>query len=227
MVEAFRRYIQTQQALGFWQGIKIGNLDISVTHSLFVDDTLLLGSYNVKEARKIKHVLDLYTTASSQKINENKSKIYLFKTNQIISNRIVNILVFSTDHLPSMYLGILFFMGDNKLNYYSPIIDRIKARVVSWKSRWLSLAGKILLINIVLATIPNYYLSVLKAPPLLIQIIHKLIRYFLWSGNIDGVNKIPLISLQDMAQVKSLGGVRIHDLENRNKAFCAKLFWKM
>lgn len=101
MAEAFSRTNHKQHTLGNWIGAKNEGTETSVTHSFFADDTLLYGESNVNEARKIKKTLDLYTLASGQNVNVYKSKIYLFNTNQSISNRIINILGFSIDTLPS------------------------------------------------------------------------------------------------------------------------------
>ena len=68
------------------------------------------------------------------------------------------------DQLPSVYLGIPFLMGTNKITFWFPIIDRISARISTWKARWLSLSSRILLVKVVLTVIPNYYLSILNAP---------------------------------------------------------------
>ena len=115
---------------------------ISITHSLFADDTLLFGFSSLQEARSIKHVLDLYSAVSGQQISIPKSKVYIFFTTKIILDKIANILGFQQQLLPSTYLGIPFFMGSNKAGYWKPIIDRIKSRVSAWKVRWLSLLGK-------------------------------------------------------------------------------------
>jgi hypothetical protein len=78
-----------------------------------------------------------------------------------------------------------------------------------------------------LLAIPNYYLSVLKAPPSVIKAIQKILREFLWTKNMNGEKKIPLVSLDGMTQTKQLGGAGIHDLHKRNKAFGGKLVWQM
>ena len=39
--------------------------------------------------------------------------------------------------------------------------------------------------------------------------------------------KIPLVSLQDMANTLAIGGAGVHDLLKRNEAFGGKLIWKM
>ena len=144
-----------------------------------------------------------------------------------MGRRICKILEFELDHLPSSYLGVPFFMGSNKSSYWNNIIRRIKSRTMSWKVRWLTLSGRIMLIKSVLAAIPNYFFSVLSAPMNVIKQIESIIRGFLWADNMTGVKKIPLISLNEMAIDKSSGGVNLPNMQSRNKAFGAKLVWLM
>ena len=61
MADAFNRFINRSSQLGLWQGILIPRTSITVTYSLFTDDTLLFCTSNVKEANHIKYALDLYS----------------------------------------------------------------------------------------------------------------------------------------------------------------------
>ena len=70
-------------------------------------------------------------------------------------------------------------------------------------------------------------MAIMQAPSSFISQIQKLIKGFIWSGNLTNEKKLPLISLQNMAHTLSLGGVGIHDLTTRNKAFGGKLAWHM
>ena len=93
--------------------------------------------------------------------------------------------------------------------------------------RWLSLSGKILLVRSVLSAIPNYFISVLHAPSSVIKQIRQIITKFLWCGNMSGLRKFPLISLEDMMHDKNCVGVGLHNLALRNKAYGGKLIWQM
>ena len=68
---------------------------------------------------------------------------------------------------------------------------------------------------------------VMQALSSVVSKIQKLIKGFLWSGNLTNEKKLPLISLQDMAHTPALGRDGIHDLTARNKAFGGKLAWHM
>ena len=117
MVEAFSRAIIQSQQLELWKGIQFGGNYLVVTHSLFVDDTLLFGYANINEAKHIKYLLDQYSLISGHKINMFKSKISFFNTTPPIVQRIKKILDFEEQKLPSTYLVVPFFMGSNKASY--------------------------------------------------------------------------------------------------------------
>lgn len=78
MVEAFSRIIKSKQDQELWRGAHIESTSVSVTHSLFVDDTLLFGKANVQEAKQIRQTLYLYMAVLGQRINAQKTKIYFF-----------------------------------------------------------------------------------------------------------------------------------------------------
>lgn len=66
-------------------------------------------------------------------------------------------------------------------------------------------------------------MAALKAPRTIISEIEKIIRSFLWKGNMDSKRKIPLVSLQNICKDKQKGGAGMHDMSARNVALGAKL----
>ena len=116
-------------------GVHIVGTLVTVTHSLVVDGTLLFGEATIQEAKLIECTLDLYTSILGQKVNLHKSKIFFFNTSFLISNKIVNILGFPIDHLPTCYLAIPFLVGTNITCYWATIIERLKSRILAWNAR--------------------------------------------------------------------------------------------
>lgn len=217
------RSIKQYHRDGQWKGISIPKTHIHVTHSLFVDDMILFGLAANSEATDIKATLDTYMKYSNQKINSKNSKIYVFNSDQNLTKSIIDILGFHQEKLPSQYLGIPFFTGASFLSHWDKVIQIIPKIISSWKGRWLSLSGIILMIKTVLSKIPNYFMAILKAPRTIISIIEKSIRSFLWKGNMDGKKKIPFISIKDICSNKLSGGAGVHDLTSRTFSLGAKL----
>ncbi|XP_057828531.1 uncharacterized protein LOC131039709 [Cryptomeria japonica] len=66
-----------------------------------------------------------------------------------------------------------------------------------------------------------------KVPSQLIKKIKVSLRTFLWSDNLGGQTKIPLLAWDKICRPKEVGGAGIRDLVIQNKALGAKLIWKL
>jgi len=67
------------------------------------------------------------------------------------------------------------YRGDpQKLNFWKPIVNSIIARLSSWKSKFLSLGSRLILLKSVLSSLPVYFLSFFKAPVGIISSIESL-----------------------------------------------------
>lgn len=116
MMEALSRQISKIKNNGGWKGIEITRNIPTVSHQLFVDDTILYGAASIEEAQGIKEILEKYCAKSGQQINARKSNIYFVNTPKGLQQRISNVMGFSIGQLPSKYLGIPLFAGASKLN---------------------------------------------------------------------------------------------------------------
>ncbi|GAA0156002.1 hypothetical protein LIER_13600 [Lithospermum erythrorhizon] len=66
------RDVEERKAL---TGIKISRESPSISHILFVDDTMLLCKVSVSESQEVMRILEDYETASGQKINLAKCSV--------------------------------------------------------------------------------------------------------------------------------------------------------
>lgn len=181
----------------------------------------------MREASIIQGIIHNYATFSGQKVNVEKSKVFFLNTSQLVQHRLQSFWGFEPSNLPYAYLGIPFFIKQDKLSFWDKIISVISKRILSWNHRWLSLAGKIILIKSVLNVVPIYLMSVLKSPKSMIVSLQDTLRTFLWSSNKDGRKKISLVAWDKVYLPKDLGGIGIRNLENQNLSLGAKLVWKL
>jgi hypothetical protein len=107
------------------------------------------------------------------------------------------------------------------------LIERIKTRINSWGANWLNLAGKVVLIKVVLANTPIYQCSLLLAPRAVIQKIEMMIRHFLWEGGKQTGRKLHLISWGKVAKIFLEGGLQLRNLHTQNLALGAKILWNI
>jgi hypothetical protein len=92
-----------------------------------------------------------------------------------------------TDDL-GKYLGMPLIHSRINKQTYASLLDKIQSRLSSWKSKTLSMAGRLTLINYVTASIPIYSMQTARLPMSLCQDIDKVNRNFLW-GDIEGKKK--------------------------------------
>jgi hypothetical protein len=65
---------------------------------------------------------------------------------------------------------------------WEPLMDKIRRKLRSWGNKYLSLGGRIVLINSVLNSIPIFYLSFMKMPVQVLKKVVSIQREFLWGG---------------------------------------------
>lgn len=86
----------------------------------------------------------------------------------------------------SKYLGLPLFIGRSKKEIFSYVLDNVKKKIGSWKNKFLSNAGKEVLIKPVLMALPVYCMSCFKLPLTICQDITKCIAKFWWCNQSTG-----------------------------------------
>ena len=122
------------------------------------------------------------------------------------------------------YLGVSIFKSSPKSSAWSPIIEKIKRKIMGWGAIWLNLDGKVVLIKAILNSSLLYQCSLLLAPAKILNQIEGLMRTFLWQGGKNGGGKkFALVSWKTIKMPWSEGGLQIEDLRIQNLAMGAKL----
>lgn len=79
LIEALGRSIKITSSVGLIEGIKSIDNSPSILILQFMEDTLTFSRFSIPQAIQIKHILDLYEEATSQKINFDKSKFFFIE----------------------------------------------------------------------------------------------------------------------------------------------------
>ncbi|XP_059301796.1 uncharacterized protein LOC132053699 [Lycium ferocissimum] len=90
-----------------------------------------------------------------------------------------------TESLPTKYLGMPLGANHKAQEIWNDVLERCEMKLTSWKSQYLSLGGRLTLINSVLDALPTYMMSLLPIPRGIEKKINKVRREFLWHGNKD------------------------------------------
>ncbi|KAL0730180.1 hypothetical protein Bca4012_026273 [Brassica carinata] len=126
--------------------------------------------------------------------------------------------------LPFRYLGVPMNSRKLSLSTCEPLLHQIKGRFSSWSSKSLSFAGRLTLINTVIAGITTFWCSSFVLPKACITKINSMCSNFLWRGNLEDHNTAR-VAWSTVVKTKHQGGLGVKDLQTWNKACCLRLIW--
>ena len=95
-----------------------------------------------------------------------------------------------------------------------------------WGSKWLNLAGKLVLIKYILDSYPIFTCAIFLTPSSIVNGISIVIRKFISKGGKTQGKNFNLVNWDKIMEEKTKGGLGIKDPGIMNKAFGAKLVWR-
>ena len=101
---------------------------------------------------------------TGMKINYDKSDLLAIGIEEGRVNDLAKIFCCKKGDFPLRYLGVLLHYSKLRREDLRPVIDKIIKRIVGWKGRLLSYAGRLTLLKACLASILIYLLSIVKFP---------------------------------------------------------------
>lgn len=170
-------YIQSDIIHGF----KASRSGPAISHLFIADDSLVFCKATQEEATNLSQILHIYKQASGQEVNINKSAITFGKgTPHLLQQTLMNDLGITKLGGFEKYLGLPEYIGRNKKKVFLYIIQRIRNKLDSWYTRFLSPVWKEVLLKTVITVLPAYTISCFLLPKILIQEITKSMRQYWW-----------------------------------------------
>jgi exonuclease III len=225
LAEGLSRSIHAAIEQNLLTGLPLHGISPPISHSQFVDDTLLMGSPTVREASSLQEILQTFSEASGLDCNKDKSQIFFFNMPPQIQRHISDILGFNRSSLPSKYLGIPLIDNALRNSSWEHLLSSFSKRLSSWTFRALNLPSRLILLKAVLQALPIYAFSALAAPKFVLTTIKNLQRNFIWQG-LNKEKKIALVSWEKLCRPKQQGGLGVRDPSIMNKVLSAKIWWR-
>lgn len=101
---------------------------------------------------------------------------------------------------------------------WKPIVDKFRSKLSMWKTKTLSLSGRMTLAKVVLGNLPTFYLSLFSAPIGIIEELEKIQRQFIWRGDADKAT-VHWVAWEKLKAPKEVGGAGFRSLRNLNLAY--------
>lgn len=158
-----------------------------VSHLLYAyDDSMFCCKGNDAELKHLKHVLELYSLTSGQRIDYQKSSIYFGKN--IPTKRreeIKTSLGINKERREGIYLCLPESFGGSKVSLLSFLKERMSERVQRWQTKFLSPTGKEVLLKEVAMVLLTYTMSCFLLPKIVCRKIISIMSDFWWRNKKD------------------------------------------
>jgi hypothetical protein len=192
----------------------------------YADDTILFMEHDIEKAKNMKLLLSVFEQLLGLKINFYKSEIFCFGQAKDYELQYEQLFRCKKVSYPFKYLGI--HMHYRRLNNkdWAMIEEHIEKKLSSWKVKYLSISGQLVLINSVLSSLPIFMLSFFKIPKGVLEKIDYFISRFFWQND-SQKKKYRLTKCIIVCQPKDQGGLGIQNLEIQKQCLLSKWLFKL
>lgn len=117
----------------------------------------------------------MFCDTSGQRVSVEKSSILFSKnTPTHLKGQIVQASGLKETRDLGIYLGVPLTCQHPKAKHYQYLINKVRAKLTSWKNNQLSFAGRVTLTKSVLEALPTYAMMSSRIPIKCIKEIHKI-----------------------------------------------------
>ena len=164
-MEYLSHLIEQKCMEGAWVPLKASWDNLGFSHFLFADDIILFSKVGNDACGAVSEVLSKFCLKLGQKVSLDKSRIY-FSPNFKEEERVeaCDLLGIQEARTIGKYLGFpLRHRGANN-RQYNFVVDKVMHILSGWKAKFLSSAGKAVLIKSVMSAIPNHIMQGVALP---------------------------------------------------------------
>jgi hypothetical protein len=212
--------------LNRFKGFQLGSSGPVISHLQYADDTLCIGEASIQNLWTLKAILRGFELCSGLKVNFWKSSLLGVNVSQQFLRLASTFLNCRMGGVPFKYLGLPVGANPRSATTWEPLLNSLRKRLRAWGNKYVSLGGRIVLLNSVLNAIPIFYLSYMKIPVHVWKKICRIQRDFLWGGR-GGVKRINWVKWETICKPKHQGGLGVRDIRVVNISLLTKWRWRL
>ncbi|KAH9768702.1 reverse transcriptase domain-containing protein [Citrus sinensis] len=164
----------------------------------------------------------------SYKVNYNKSVVsFSANMDEVSIRQVCGILEVLATSNHGTYLGLPSLIRRKKSAVFAFIKEKVWQRLQGWNQKFLSKAGKEIMLKTVAQAIPNYAMNIYLLPLDLCKELELMMNAFWWGTTRNGGRGIHWLRWDLMCKPKSMGGVGFKRLHDFNIAILGKQCWKL
>ena len=171
--------IKSSVANGVMKSVAVCRGGPKLSQIFFADDSLIFCKASLAECEALQRILKVYEDASGQQLNQAKTSLFFSRnTPSAIQEEIKQRFGAQVIKQHEKYLGLPSLVGKNKTNTFNEIKEKLRKKLVGWKEKMLSKAGKEILIKAVAQAIPTYTMNCFKLLDALCDELTSMIKNF-------------------------------------------------
>ena len=179
--EILSRMLEHERRNKNLNGIKTRSNGPNISHLMYVDNIIMFSKATVRDAHCLINVLEKYCSWFGQSINKHKSGVFFSKHTQLQHHRTIKrILQIKNLKRDAIYLGAPLFLSRAPSKDFSFLQNKLEAKLLDWRSKCLSWAGRKTLITSVAQSLPTYAMSTFSIPNKTCKKLDSLTRRFWW-----------------------------------------------
>lgn len=196
----------------------------NLTHLCFADDLLIFTDGTLNSVQGVLQVLRDFEAFSGLAISVDKSCFFPSGLTDEETDSITTASGIPAGSLPICYLGLPLNSRKLSMANCEPMLQQIRSKINAWTSKYLSFAGRQVLISTVIAGITNFWCGAFVLTKECIQSIDKMCNAFLWKGTLEG-RYVARVAWETVTLPKQQGGLGLRNLELWNRTCTIKLLW--
>jgi len=187
-------------------GFKVANSGLPISHLQYADDTLFVEEATMENLWVLKTILRCFEFMCGLKVNFFKSFIMGVNVGADFIGLAERFLYYRVGLVPFTYPCLPVGVNPRLEKTWQPLLQLLASRLGSWGNKYVSLGGRVVLLNFVFNAISTFYMSIMKMPTMVWKKIVRIQREFLWGG-VKRSKSIPWVSWLVVCKPKSEGGL--------------------